>query len=72
MLRLPRIPVAIGGSVSNEFHVLADSGEDGIGVNTEAGFAANVELIDLPSSSGRRNPPQEAMAVRRYPGVRTI
>ena len=63
---------AIGGSVSNEFHVLADSGEDGIGVNTEAGYAANVELIDLPPSSGRRNPPQEAMAVVDTPGVRTI
>ena len=63
---------AIGGSVSNEFHVLADSGEDGIGVNTEAGFAANVELINLPPSSARRNPPQEAMAVVDTPGVRTI
>ena len=63
---------AIGGSVSNEFHVLADSGEDGIGVNAQAGFAANVELIDLPPSSARRNPPQEAMAVVDTPGVRTI
>ena len=39
---------AIGGSISHEFHVLADSGEDGIGVNANAGFASNVELISLP------------------------
>lgn len=63
---------AIGGSVSNEFHVLADSGEDGIGVNSEAGFASNVELIELPLPSAKRNTPQETLAVVDTPGVRTI
>ncbi len=63
---------AIGGSVSTEFHVLADSGEDGIAVNAEAGFAANVELIDLQPSTGERKPPQESLALTETPAVRTI
>lgn len=63
---------AIGGSVSNEFHVLADSGEDGIAINSEAGFAANVELIDLPPPAANRGPPREALSAVDTPGVRTI
>lgn len=63
---------AIGGSVSTEFHVLADSGEDGIGINNEANFAANVELIDLPPPIERRNAPQQEMTLVNTPSVRTI
>ncbi len=63
---------AIGGSVSTEFHVLADSGEDGIGINTDAKFAANVEMIDLPPSSQKRNSPQAELTLVNTPGVRTI
>lgn len=35
---------SIGGSVSHEFHVLADSGEDAIAFSTESDYAANVEM----------------------------
>ncbi|MDE0310533.1 MAG: proline--tRNA ligase [Acidiferrobacterales bacterium] len=63
---------AIGGSVSHEFHVLADSGEDGIGVNTEAGFASNIELIPLPPSDAARNPPTRPIQSIETPGVSTI
>src|SRR5271170_2784680 len=35
---------SIGGDVSQEFHVLADSGEDAIAYCEESGYAANVEL----------------------------
>ena len=35
----------IGGSLSHEYHVLADSGEDEIGYCDEEDFAANVEMI---------------------------
>ena len=35
---------SIGGSVSHEFHVLAESGEDAIAFSTESDYAANVEL----------------------------
>ena len=62
---------AIGGSVSTEFHVLADSGEDGIGINSDANFAANVEMIDLPPS-GPPEPAKESLALVETPAVRTI
>ncbi|MBL1432304.1 MAG: proline--tRNA ligase [Gammaproteobacteria bacterium] len=37
---------SIGGAVSHEFHVLADSGEDAIAVSDGDDFAANVELAE--------------------------
>lgn len=36
----------IGGSVSHEFHVLADSGEDEIVFSDSSDYAANIELAD--------------------------
>ena len=35
---------SIGGAVSHEFHVLAESGEDDIAFSTESDYAANVEM----------------------------
>ena len=37
---------SIGGAVSHEFHVLADSGEDAIAFSTESEYAANVEKAE--------------------------
>jgi prolyl-tRNA synthetase len=42
---------SIGGSLSHEFHVLADSGEDAIVLNQERSYAANLELAPLAASS---------------------
>ena len=42
---------AIGGDKSEEFHVLASSGEDLIGYNNEFDYAANVETINIAVSS---------------------
>ncbi|MCC3752006.1 MAG: proline--tRNA ligase, partial [Halorhodospira halophila] len=48
---------AIGGSVSHEFMVLADSGEDAIAVCEPSGYAANVELAPaLPPQEPRPAP----------------
>ena len=45
---------AIGGDGSHEFHVLAESGEDGLAYCESSDFAANVELAEaLPASSIR-------------------
>lgn len=45
---------AIGGEGSHEFHVLADSGEDGLAYCDTSDFAANVELAEaLPQGSAR-------------------
>ncbi len=37
---------SIGGAVSHEFHVLADSGEDAIAISTGSDYAANVEKAE--------------------------
>lgn len=45
---------AIGGEGSHEFHVLADSGEDGLAYCDTSDFAANVELAEaLPIGTAR-------------------
>jgi prolyl-tRNA synthetase len=45
---------AIGGDGSQEFHVLADSGEDALAYCEDSGYAANVELAEaLPASNSR-------------------
>ena len=46
---------AIGGALSHEFHVLADSGEDAIAFSTESDFAANVELAEAVAVSDESN-----------------
>lgn len=40
---------AIGGAYSHEFHVLADSGEDGLAFCPQSEYAANVELASSPA-----------------------
>ena len=45
---------AIGGSVSHEFHVLADSGEDAIAFSSSGEYAANVEHAEAIAPAGRR------------------
>jgi prolyl-tRNA synthetase len=53
---------SIGGNTSEEFHVLANSGEDLLAFSNESDFACNVELIDeedvnkipgMPSPDGK-------------------
>ena len=45
---------AIGGEGSHEFHVLADSGEDGLAYCDSSDFAANVELAEALPVGGDR------------------
>lgn len=45
---------SIGGAVSHEFHVLADSGEDAIAFSTESDYAANVEKAEAVAPSESR------------------
>jgi prolyl-tRNA synthetase len=61
----------IGGAVSHEFHVLAESGEDAIAVSDTGPFAANVELAAAPSA-GARAAAAEPMTRVATPGARTI
>ena len=55
---------SIGGAVSHEFHVLADSGEDAIAFSTGSDYAANVEsatalLEESDVSNVTKSEPQE-------------
>lgn len=52
---------SIGGSRSNEFQVIADTGEDLIAYSTGSGYAANIELAEAVALGGDRAAPAEAM-----------
>jgi prolyl-tRNA synthetase len=52
---------AIGGSGSHEFHVLADSGEDGLAFCPSSDYAANVELAEALAPTTPRAAASEAM-----------
>jgi prolyl-tRNA synthetase len=63
---------AIGGSMSHEFQVLADSGEDAIVACTKCSYAANVEKAEIRKADGSSSgsgAPLESVAT---PGKRTI
>jgi prolyl-tRNA synthetase len=47
---------SIGGAVSHEFHVLADSGEDAIAFSTGSDYAANIEKAEAIMPPGSRGP----------------
>ncbi len=62
----------IGGDVSQEFHVLAASGEDAIVFSDEDDFAASLEAAAALPPKEPRPAPGEAMAKVATPGARTI
>ncbi len=63
---------SIGGAVSHEFHVLADSGEDAIAFSDAGDYAANVELAEALAPAGARPAATQAMASVATPGVHSI
>ena len=63
---------SIGGAVSHEFHVLADSGEDAIAFSNGSDYAANIEMAEAIAPLTEKLP---AMAVKTQvatPDVKTI
>ncbi len=63
---------AIGGNVSHEFHVLADSGEDAIAFSTGSQYAANIELAEAVAPLQERAAPQQALTRVETPRQKTI
>ncbi|MCY4041756.1 MAG: proline--tRNA ligase [Gammaproteobacteria bacterium] len=63
---------AIGGAVSHEFHVLAESGEDSIVFSTESDYAGNVEKAEALAPQGARPAGTETRQLIDTPGVHTI
>ncbi len=63
---------AIGGNLSHEFHVLAESGEDAIAFSTGSQYAANIELAEAVAPAQERAAPQQALARVDTPRQKTI
>jgi prolyl-tRNA synthetase len=63
---------AIGGDVSQEFHVLAASGEDAIAFSDADDYAANLEAAVALPPAQPRPAPREALRKVPTPGARTI
>ncbi|TRW95269.1 proline--tRNA ligase [Candidatus Methylobacter oryzae] len=63
---------SIGGAVSHEFHVLADSGEDAIAFSTDSEYAANVEKAEAVAPTGSRATATEALTLVDTPDQHSI
>ena len=63
---------SIGGSASQEFHVLADSGEDAIAFSDGDDYAANLELAAAVAPAAPRAAATRPLAKVSTPGARTI
>lgn len=63
---------AIGGSTSQEFHVLADSGEDAIAFSEQGDFAANIETVEALPPGTERVAASAEMQIVDTPGMYTI
>ena len=63
---------AIGGDVSQEFHVLAESGEDAIVFSDGDDYAASLEAAAAMPPPGARPAAREPLRRVSTPGVRTI
>ncbi|EDP57283.1 proline--tRNA ligase [Vibrio sp. AND4] len=63
---------AIGGSGSQEFHVLAESGEDLIAFSTESDYAANIEKAEAAAPAFERAQPTQEMTLVDTPNAKTI
>jgi prolyl-tRNA synthetase len=63
---------AIGGDVSQEFHVLAASGEDAIVFSDADDYAANLEAAAALPPAEPRPAPREELRKVATPGARTI
>jgi prolyl-tRNA synthetase len=63
---------SIGGDTSQEFHVLADSGEDAIVFSNADDYAANLEVAAAAAPTAPRPAAAEALAKIPTPNARTI
>ena len=63
---------SIGGSTSQEFHVLADSGEDAIAFSDAGDYAANLEMAATLAPTAPRPPASLPLTKVATPNARTI
>jgi prolyl-tRNA synthetase len=62
---------AIGGDMSQEFQVIADTGEDAIVYCPTSDYAANIEMAEALAPAAPRAAPQQAMSKTPTPGKST-
>jgi prolyl-tRNA synthetase len=62
----------IGGSRSQEFHVIADSGEDAIAWSEDDDYAANVEAAEISPLEGSPDAPSQDLEKVHTPDTKTI
>jgi prolyl-tRNA synthetase len=62
----------IGGSRSQEFHVIADSGEDAIAWSEDDDYAANVEAAEISAAAGVADAPSQELEKVHTPDTKTI
>ena len=63
---------AIGGTISHEFQVLADSGEDIIAYCPESDYAANIELAAIKNDPIKRLEAKTKLTITHTPNTKTI
>jgi len=63
---------SIGGSVSQEFHVLAESGEDAIVFSTAGDYASNIETAVTLAPTTPRPPATQSLTKVSTPNAHTI
>jgi prolyl-tRNA synthetase len=63
---------SIGGSASQEFHVLADSGEDAIAFSDADDYAANLEMAEALAPAAPRGAATQPMQQVATPDTKTI
>ncbi|HMI73804.1 MAG TPA: proline--tRNA ligase [Steroidobacteraceae bacterium] len=63
---------SIGGDTSQEFHVLADSGEDAIVISDGDGYASNLETAATLAPAAARAPAAQPLTKVPTPNARTI
>ena len=63
---------SIGGAISHEFHVLADSGEDAIAFSTKSDYAANVEKAESLMPAKERPPAMQDMTLIDTPNQHSV
>ncbi|MEO5732277.1 MAG: proline--tRNA ligase, partial [Rubrivivax sp.] len=62
---------AIGGDVSQEFQVIADTGEDAIVYCADSDYAANIEKAEAVAPAVARAPPSQPLVDTPTPGATT-
>jgi prolyl-tRNA synthetase len=63
---------SIGGTTTQEFHVLADSGEDAIAFSDADDYAANLEMAATQAPTAKREAPTQPLTKVPTPNTRTI